>query len=294
VEKPQEVLATMADSDQNKRFEYRFVYREWAPFKKASLYLPAATLLMVFALYAYAYFFSPSIWERIFTDSSAILGFAMFFLMILLFSLILFFFSWSGVSFNQKGMTSRGCWTLFMPRHCVWSELSQIRALTLSAGEAAELVFTHISGKQYLLPISSRKKPLFIGDGHSLSVEEALTQFVGAIELLGDEEREKIPVIAAITKLRKAYSDKDLGKEVGHVAYIASGVAIFAFALMFWSGRPYLPSNLLGEIPYWVFGLVVGLSACWYMRRVKYKLYILLAALFLGSMVMLLLSCLFG
>ncbi|MDR2015988.1 MAG: hypothetical protein LBP90_00025 [Burkholderiales bacterium] len=279
MENSQEAWSAFDDRDKDKRAEYRFVYNR-AEIRKGIIYFLVFFLILLIT-FSGIYFYFPQAAGEIFKKK-------IFIFYVFVVTTIPFAFLWLclprlSITLNQEGMICAGFWFIRMPRRCAWNELSQIRVNTLSTkllGRAKivvrQLIFIHRFGRQYILPISNRKNTIYVGVGHSLSLEEALEKFVGPVEPLSDEDKEKIPALAAFV---------DLGKEVGHVAYVAVGLVAFAAILGALPNRPFLLDDAIKTPLYWILGLSAGAIACWYMRRIKQKAIMLIPALLLAGVV---------
>jgi hypothetical protein len=273
-----EARLTNAESDQNGRSEYRFVYNR-AEIRKETL-SSVAGLVILFAFYANFYFFAHARWEKILNDPERLFFFS-FPLALVLFWLVRgIFYPRSGVSItiNQEGMTCKGFSPRQMPRHCAWDEFSQIDVDYPRESRAPRtLFFTRYSGKRYRLFYSWRERHQYVGVGHSVSLEDALEQFFGSIKPFISVESSSLGV-----------SICDVGKEERLVFYTALGIAFLAIFLLIRSDHPRLLDSALKVPFYWTFGLGAGLLACWYMRRIAKKAFMFMLAPFLGGVVALL------
>ncbi|MCL2306884.1 MAG: hypothetical protein FWC38_01330 [Proteobacteria bacterium] len=174
MENLQEARAVFSDSDQNEPSEYRFVFNRSGfgkRFRKAIVFY--IVLLVLFFLNTVALFF------LLFHNNEALRLLLLIFLLIcLLQAPFLFYFPRLSMTFDKKGMACKGFWFNQMPRYCAWGEISQVTVSKIGDWQH-RLVFMLHSGKRYILPISLLKAPFYVGDGHSLSIEEALKRFVG-------------------------------------------------------------------------------------------------------------------
>ncbi|MDR1849209.1 MAG: hypothetical protein LBQ75_04155 [Zoogloeaceae bacterium] len=197
----------------------------------------------------------------------------------------LLFISRLSITLNRDGITCTGFLSNKMPRHCAWNEFSQIRVaispmLFGKLGQSRKLVFIHRFGRQYVLSLKTLLiDPVFVGVGHDLSLEEALKRFVGSVEVLSDEEIEKIPALVGLARM---------SKEVVHVLCATIGVTILLLLLAFIPKSIHLLDSLFEAALYWVFFLGTVAMACWYMQNIKRKWIMVILALILSYMTALL------
>ncbi|MDR0275421.1 MAG: hypothetical protein LBI48_08810 [Burkholderiaceae bacterium] len=290
----QQVTATGTESQLEKGFpmfgetpsEYRFVYNQ-DEIKRATKFVYPWILFML--MYGAAMVFYPKF------EYYKLLALVPFVLTAgMVFALYRFYFSRLSITFDQNGMTSAGFWLLSnqMPSRSAWSEFSKICKNELSGkfflntlSGMHQIIFMHRSGKKYVLVTGSSKGPAYVGVGHSLSIEEVLEKFAGSIQNLSDSE--KTGVLALKTFV-------DLGGEVGYVAYAAIGVTVLAVVLMLLPDPPRLLDNAFTVSLYWIAGLGAGALACWYMRRIKQKVMMVIPALLLGGVTAMLLVPVMG
>ncbi|MDR2172819.1 MAG: hypothetical protein LBE32_01210 [Burkholderiales bacterium] len=90
----------------------------------------------------------------------------------------LLYFQRLSVTFDKEGMVCKGFWLNQMPRYCAWSEISKVTVSGIEYWQR-RLVFMRHSKKRHVLPIGFLKAPFYVGDGHALSIEEALKRFAG-------------------------------------------------------------------------------------------------------------------
>jgi Ca2+/Na+ antiporter len=275
-----ETWSTASDSDQNARSEYRFIYNR-AEIRKGFFNWVVA-FLIVCVLYLSPYFsFSASFsdqWERAPTTlfPAAILFLLPGFWLICLLRI--------GITISQGGMTCTGYWYSSMPRYCAWDEFSKIRTDYPKGQRVSRMLVFFIScstGLRYFcLDVCNRKRQYYVGVGHSLSLEEAIERFTEPVEVFSDAEKSKLPLLIALN---------NPGKKERHIAYMAFGIALFTITLIALRGRPHLLDNLSTPVLYWTLGLGAGAIAYWYMRHIKHKAAMIFWAIFLGSMVTLML-----
>jgi hypothetical protein len=172
-----EIRSTDSDSEQNARSEYRFVYN-LAGVKKLTFYSFAIAFVFLIILFIGVHFFNPVLSEKIRPGP-------FFFLIIILTSFFsvrhLKNFSRVSITINREGMTCVGYGFIPLPNYCTWREFAQIR-VTTSIWFGRRLVFIRLNKVQYKLPIGSWKCQFYVGVDHSLSLEEAIEKFAGAIE----------------------------------------------------------------------------------------------------------------
>jgi hypothetical protein len=192
----EETRSAVSDSEQNELSEYRFVYNRVEVRKATFLYV--VLFLIFFALWTYPCFLDPVRWGK----AQEALFIPFFPLAIIFFLLVVSLIGLQRlvIIINQEGITRKGDGLIQMPQqmpqHCAWSELSQICATTQTKGILAGrwLVFIlHHVGKPYSLFVSNRRRPLYVGVGHSLSLEETLERFMGPMEVLSEAEKAKVP-----------------------------------------------------------------------------------------------------
>ena len=263
--------------------EYRFVYNKNEIRRAEAIIYP--TLLLMVAAIVFPIFYQKFEYHKLIIVLPALI----LVIIPLLFRLWLPRFS---ITFNREGIRSTGFLFNQMPRQCAWNEFSRIRRNELPAQSVLsalsgqrQIVFIHRSGQQYVLGIGTSKRPAYVGVGHSLSIEQVLERLIGPIENLGDAEKQKIRALSAFV---------DLGREVGHVAYAALGLAVLAGVLMVLPERPRLLDNAFTGPLHLVAGLGAGALACWYMRRIKQKIMMVIPALLLGGVTAMLLLPVMG
>ncbi len=252
--------------------EYRFVYN-FAYLKKrlGRIFFYQAFLLLIWALF---FSVTPGLWDWIYTGRS-LFSFILilFFLPFFLFPLSLFYHRRLRIVIGPNGISCSGFWLNQMPRHSTWDDFAQIRFTTVTTrakGQLRIIVFTHKHGKQYQLFVSTQNDPVttqqeffYIGDGHTLTLSQAIETYSGpAVELSGEDKERSFAQFGVV----------ELGKEVGHIAYAALVVAILAVILLYLPGRLVTLDSAFHKPFYWTVGICVVAAACWHMRRNKDKL----------------------
>jgi hypothetical protein len=209
------------------------------------------------------------------------------FIIVLFFALVILGISYyahkkSYISVNSNGISSNIFSRLGFPKHIPWDSLVCVhRAPTFSRKNWHEqLLFTQNTGGTPLLTTTFLGHSTFVGDGHTLTLIEAIEQFHNPVTELSNEAKKTIPMLR---------TTMDLGKEVAHVVYAMLGIVILAIILFM---LPPLPISL--EVAgssshvwvYWLTAVISCVAACVYMRHAKEKVVIpLVALIFSGACV---------
>ncbi|MCL2297467.1 MAG: hypothetical protein FWC38_01260 [Proteobacteria bacterium] len=274
MENPQKAWETETEGFQPTRTEYRFVY---AP-KEIKTGFVCGTIFLLIALIAQAVIDHAS-----FQVNEAFRSIIFFLFVSGPLLLVLSFYQQRlSITLDRKGITCKGFWFIRLPRYCEWSDFSQIRATTITwirgwTGETVfrKLVFTHHSGNHYFLTVGGNKRARYVGVGHSLSLEAAVKRFVGSVETLSEEEKEKIPALAMSV---------NLGKEVKYITYAALWMALIAYAMLL-IGQPLLLGDSIVGTLCWMAGLGAAIVVYRYLRSIRKRALMLVPALLFGGAV---------
>ncbi|MDR3055986.1 MAG: hypothetical protein LBU53_11420 [Zoogloeaceae bacterium] len=180
------------------------------------------------------------------------------------------------ITINSKGISSR-LFNLYFPKHIPWDSIVCIHRSSSGKPLFEHLVFTQKSGGNPLLITIEFGLPRFIGNGHSLTLIEAIEQFHSSVPELSEEARKTIPALMGMV---------DLGKEAGHVAYTAAGIAVLATILLMLPPRSIqldVAGNLLHNGIYLIIAILSFAAACVYLWHTKEKRFIPLVALSLSA-----------
>jgi len=273
----EDVTETDAETDtfQRPHIEYRFAYNRAAIRKAILICLGAIPLCLIIP--AVIPFFQKG---KIFLSIDLFMMILPLFVCLLAVLFILLYRR-ANITLNQEGITCEGFFWSRIPRHCAWKEISRARTTSLPIMAQRQLILMRDMGSPIILSISERGIASFIGVGHSLSLEDAVKQFVGSIEELSEEEKAKMPEYAAFV---------ELGKEVKHVAFLALGVVAIAAAMAFLPNPPLLLDHAIAKPFYWAVFVVVALLACGYMRNIRQKAMMFAPAAILGGVVVFLIT----
>lgn len=152
------------------------------------------------------------------------------------------------------------------PHYLAWSELKCIGYIHNKVIDGYMHTYNYYlfktkSGEEYLLPITRNSKALFVGNGVNYSIDQALEIIHGPIHKLSNEEQKEIASLAP----RKL---EDLGKEVGHICYLAMFLMALAVFLIYHNTTTVF-SNSFVYFYYAAITLIpLGLSI-YYMRHIK-------------------------
>lgn len=122
--------------------------------------------------------------------------------------------------FSQSGFS-------LWPKHTPWEQMLLVRHMNhgkLAQWGSEGYYFRPLYGNDFVLYYRRGKSDVFTGEGHTLSLGQALSIFLGDIPELSEEERQKIPALRYTI---------DLGKKVGHVAWGALGAVILTIGMLF-------------------------------------------------------------
>jgi len=215
-------------------------------------------------------------------------------LFVLVLTIVFSFWRRKRILIDHQGITFKGFWGMYVPRYIGWSELAALRTVDIKLwGRQFQrsLIFFFRFSRERPFPIAAGRQELYCGEGHGLSLLQAVEVFAGPVEPISEQERKKAVSLQGT---------QDLGKEVGHVVLTALLLMAVAVGLLFSLGAYSLPDPVHTYF-YWGGPVAAVLISAWYMRGIEQKLNMLMplviiagVAVFLMTPVIAGLPCWFG
>ncbi|MDR1351026.1 MAG: hypothetical protein LBJ59_09700 [Zoogloeaceae bacterium] len=145
---------------------------------------------------------------------------------------------------------------------------NSFRIQILSAAQKARISGQKNRLKRYFLKMFSDENLFFAGDGHPLSLQEAIEVFYPPITPLDEEEKKKIPVFCFVG----AGWSVDLTARCRQVCTLAAFILLLALVL-FWLAAEFLPLDiweyLFRKLIFWLAGALAFALAWRYLRAEK-------------------------
>jgi hypothetical protein len=156
-----------------------------------------------------------------------------------------------------------------LPKFIAWNKMSSLRLKEIAPFMRIPLspyflLLTNQYRQEYCILLGHGKKPRYVGEGHALSLIEAIEKFHGPLQTLSDEEMAKSPNLKAFQKLDPVHE---------RATIVAIVMALLAFMLLFLAADAVLldaganPLHFYGAAALLVFG-----GASLYMRRTRQRM----------------------
>jgi hypothetical protein len=155
------------------------------------------------------------------------------------------------ITLNAQGIVVKGMriWTLSSGERFLkslsWSSVVKVRKLGDWTGRKMWLEFSNRLGEKERFSLGNRNTPSYVGEGHALSLVEAIERFYEPVE--------RVVPITPDFSLPNTHNG-DLGDKNGHIAIVAVLMILAAVALI-----PFDDVVLLNATPYLV--LLCGIAA---------------------------------
>lgn len=179
---------------------------------------------------------------------------------------------------NKKGISFNHFLLSRLPKHINWEDIATIRHVVilphLKNRSAQALLIMPKLGSEHLMTFKAHGKDLYLEKNSPTTLCEAITKFYGPISDLHENERGKFVSLSAT---------QDLGKEVGHVAYAAIFLAIVMMSISLTLTKGHPLSSPIQSVIYWGAFVITFIASCWYMRKAKQKIIIILVGFIMAG-----------
>jgi hypothetical protein len=197
----------------------------------------------------------------------------LFFVIVLVLVFLRNFFPGHTLQIDSEGITLRWRWSLPRTKRLRWPEIAQVRwrEVRRLAGECHALqLFNHEGWRLHTLEVIHSGMPLYAGEGHDLSLPEAISQFrpLMVADKMADKAADKV-MWDAIRKDFGGGSTLISGGETAHIAYAAVALwLLLALLAPFHHTRALETAgqHIFYQTLYWAAGLggaLVALSYAW-------------------------------
>jgi hypothetical protein len=267
----QEIENTSSPADET---EYRFIHR---PSEMRQIWLVPLVVLIYPAVKLYFSSPPPSPAKVIVLLSiCAAFGICSAFLLFFLFRRQRITVNAAGMAFTGIPVAGYPSFMSPLPNFISWDKISSLRLRETAPFMRIPLspyflVLVNQYQQEYCIPLGHGKKPQYVGEGHALSLIEAIEKFHGPLQTLSDEEMAKSQNLKVFQKLDPAHERATIAAVV---------MALPAFMLLFLAADAVLLDA--GANPLYFYGVAALLafgSASLYMRRARQRMVSLLISL---------------